>query len=78
MKAIDWGVRALMRMAAASAALLTVGASGVSLAAQTSHLENWASADGKTRIHVDSCGADICARNTWVRHGVSEERVAIA
>ena len=22
-----------------------------------------------------SCGAEVCARNTWVRHGVSGEKV---
>ncbi len=52
-----------------------IGASGVALAAQAPYLGDWARADGKTRIHVAPCGASVCARNTWVRHGVSGERV---
>jgi hypothetical protein len=65
----------MVRRAAALAALLTIGASGVSLAHEAPYLGNWARADGKTRIHVASCGAEICARNTWVRPCVSGEHV---
>ena len=65
----------MLRRAAALGLLLMVGASGVSLAAQTPYLGGWARADGKTKIHVASCGAEICARNTWVKHGVSGEHV---
>jgi uncharacterized protein (DUF2147 family) len=60
---------------AALAAVMMIGASGVSLAADAPYLGDWARADGKTRIHVASCGASVCARNTWVRHGVSGEKV---
>ena len=74
-KAADWGVRRMLRRASALAALLTVGASGVSLAHEAPYLGDWARADGKTRIHVASCGAAVCARNTWVGHGASGERV---
>jgi uncharacterized protein (DUF2147 family) len=65
----------MLRIAAALAALMTIGASGVSLAAERPYLGDWARGDGKTKIHVASCGAEICARNTWVRHGVSGEKV---
>jgi uncharacterized protein (DUF2147 family) len=65
----------MLRRAAVLAALMTIGASGVSLAAGASYLGDWARADGKTRIHVASCGAAVCARNTWVRRGVSGEKV---
>ena len=64
----------MLRKAAALAALLTIGASDVALAEPT-YLGDWARADGKTRIHVAACGASVCARNTWVRHGVSGEKV---
>jgi len=64
----------MLRRAMALATLMTVGASGVALAGQA-YLGDWARADGKTRIHVASCGASVCARNTWVRHGVSGEKV---
>jgi len=65
----------MLRRAAALAALMTIGASGVSLAREATYLGNWARGDGKTRIRVASCGAEVCARNTWVRHGVSGEKV---
>jgi uncharacterized protein (DUF2147 family) len=62
----------MLRRAAALAALM---ASGVSLAREPPYLGNWARGDGKTKIHVASCGAEVCARNTWVRHGVPGEKV---
>jgi uncharacterized protein (DUF2147 family) len=73
--AIYSGVARMLRRAAALAALMTIGASGVSLAREATYLGNWARGDGKTRIHVASCGAEVCARNTWVRHGVAGEKV---
>jgi uncharacterized protein (DUF2147 family) len=73
-KASYWGVHRMSRMAAVLATLMTIGASGVALADQA-YLGDWARADGKTRIHVAGCGASVCARNTWVRHGVSGEKV---
>ena len=48
--------RMLLR-AVALAGLMTIGASGVSLASQAAYLGNWARSDGKTRIHVAACGA---------------------
>ena len=65
----------MLRRAAALAALLAIGASGVSLAREPPYLGNWARGDGKTKIHVAHCGHEVCARNTWVRHGVSGEKV---
>jgi uncharacterized protein (DUF2147 family) len=65
----------MLRRAAALAALLTIGASDVSLAHEAAYLGDWARADGKTKIHVASCGASVCARNTWVKHGASGEKV---
>src|SRR5271156_6639956 len=73
--AIDWRVTRMLRIAAALAALMTIGASGVSLAAERPYLGDWARGDGKTKIHVAACGAEICARNTWVKHGASGEKV---
>jgi uncharacterized protein (DUF2147 family) len=64
----------MLRRVAALATLMTIGASGTALAGQA-YLGDWARSDGKTRIHVASCGAEVCARNTWVRHGVSGEKV---
>jgi len=57
-------------------ALLMAGATGASLAAvRPAYLGDWARADGKTKIRVAPCGAVVCARNTWVKRGVSSERV---
>jgi uncharacterized protein (DUF2147 family) len=60
---------------AMAAALLMTGATSAPVAAGPAYLGAWARADGKTRIRVASCGAAVCARNTWVRRGVSGERV---
>src|ERR1700735_4167320 len=65
----------MLRMAAVLAALLMIGGSGTSLASEVPLLGDFARGDGKTRIHVASCGAAVCARNTWVRRGVSGEKV---
>ena len=65
----------MARWVAELAALLMVGAASASLAAEAPFLGDWARADGKTKIRVASCGAAICARNTWVRRGVSGEKV---
>src|SRR5271155_1655267 len=65
----------MLRRAVALAALLTIGASGVSLAAEAPFLGNWARGDGKTHIRVEPCGAAFCGVNTWVRPGVSGEKV---
>jgi uncharacterized protein (DUF2147 family) len=74
-KAADWGGQRMLRRSAVLAALMTIGGSGASFAAHAPYLGDWARSDGKTRIHVASCGAEICARNTWVKHGVSGEKV---
>jgi uncharacterized protein (DUF2147 family) len=64
----------MLRRVAALATLMTISASGAALA-EPAYLGDWARSDGKTRIHVAHCGAEVCARNTWVRHGVSGEKV---
>jgi uncharacterized protein (DUF2147 family) len=65
----------MLRKAGALAALLTIGASSVALAAETPFLGNWVRGDGKTHIRVEPCGAAFCGVNTWVRPGVSGEKV---
>jgi uncharacterized protein (DUF2147 family) len=64
----------LRRAMALATIIMTIGANGAAFAAQA-YLGDWARSDGKTKIHVAHCGAEVCARNTWVRHGVSGERV---
>ncbi len=65
----------MLRMAGALGLLLMIGATRASFAGEALYIGDWARADGKTRIHVSPCGAAICARNTWVRRGVSGEKV---
>src|SRR5690348_15773529 len=67
------GQRMARRIVAGLAALLTLGAASASFAAGPAYLGAWARADGKTKIRVASCGAAVCARNTWVKRGVSGE-----
>jgi len=61
------------RIVAGLAAFLMIGSA--SFAAEPPYLGAWARADGKTRIRVASCGAAVCARNTWVSRGVAGEKV---
>ena len=65
----------MARRTAKLTALLMIGAASASSAAEPPYLGAWARADGKTRIRVISCGAAVCARNTWVRRGVAGEKV---
>jgi uncharacterized protein (DUF2147 family) len=34
----------------------------------------WARADGTARVRISSCGADVCAVNTWIKPGESREK----
>jgi uncharacterized protein (DUF2147 family) len=54
---------------------LIVGAGSAALARDPAFLGNWARGDGKTRIRVERCGAEFCGINTWVKAGVSGEKV---
>ena len=36
---------------------------------------DWARGDGKARVRMEPCGADLCAVNTWIRPGVRDEKV---
>nr|WP_245442433.1 DUF2147 domain-containing protein [Rhizobium chutanense] len=35
---------------------------------------SWARADGNARVRISSCGADICAVNTWIKSGTPKEK----
>lgn len=34
----------------------------------------WARGDGKAKVKVERCGADLCATNTWIRAGTKGEK----
>jgi uncharacterized protein (DUF2147 family) len=35
---------------------------------------SWARGDGKARVKIAKCGADICATNTWIKPGTPSEK----
>jgi uncharacterized protein (DUF2147 family) len=55
--------------------LLTIGAGSAAFASDPPFLGDWARGDGKTHIRVERCGGEVCALNTWVRSGVSGEKI---
>src|SRR5271168_3970380 len=57
------------------AGTLIVGAGSAALASDPPFLGDWARGDGKTHIRVVRCGGEVCALNTWVRSGVSDEKI---
>lgn len=36
---------------------------------------NWARGDGKAKVEIAPCGQDLCAINTWIKPGVTDEKV---
>ncbi|ESQ90240.1 hypothetical protein ABAC460_10855 [Asticcacaulis sp. AC460] len=57
--------------------LMTVVALGVlwAMPAMASPEGDWARGDGKARVKIAPCGADLCAVNTWIKAGVKDEKV---
>jgi uncharacterized protein (DUF2147 family) len=60
-------VPALASAQEASLAAATPGPSDIS--------GSWMRSDGSARIHVASCGNQICATNTWIRDAGGDEAV---
>jgi uncharacterized protein (DUF2147 family) len=56
-------------------ALLMVGGVSGAFASDPPFLGEWARGDGETHIRVERCGGAVCALNTWVRSGVSGEKI---
>lgn len=55
--------------------LACIIALGAVVGAQAAELEgNWARGDGKARVRIAGCGADICATNTWIKPGTEDEK----
>lgn len=55
-------------------ALLASTASGLAVA-ETSIYGSWARGDGVARVRIAPCGSSICAVNTWIKAGVTDEKV---
>jgi len=61
----------LSKSALAVAAFLTA----VESSAASELFGQWQRGDGNVRIRIDSCGAALCATNTWVRDQSGREKV---
>lgn len=61
-----------MKTLIASALVLAFGVAGASHAATLDG--NWARGDGKARVKIAKCGANICATNTWIKPGTPSEK----
>jgi uncharacterized protein (DUF2147 family) len=35
----------------------------------------WARGDGIARVKIEPCGSHLCAINTWIKPGISDEKV---
>ena len=54
------------------ASMLALGAVSAGQAADIDG--NWARSDGKAKVRIGKCGADICATNTWIKPGTPSEK----
>jgi uncharacterized protein (DUF2147 family) len=54
------------------ASILALGAAGMTQAADING--DWARSDGKAKVKIARCGADICATNTWIKPGTPSEK----
>ena len=73
--AIRQAARAIRRAAVLAGALAAFGAASAAFASPPAFLGAWARDDGKTHVRIKRCGSEFCGVNTWVRHGVSGEKV---
>jgi len=61
-----------MKTALLIASALALGAGPLARAADIDG--NWARGDGKAKVKIAKCGADICATNTWIKPGTPNEK----
>ncbi|CAN7568548.1 DUF2147 domain-containing protein [Rhizobium sp. LjRoot254] len=54
------------------AMIAAIGLAGVAQAADING--NWARSDGRARVKIAECGANICATNTWIKPGTPSEK----
>ncbi len=60
---------------AATLGVLAFVLAGSAGAASSSPLGDWARGDGKVLARIEPCGGKLCAVNTWIRPGVTDEKV---
>ncbi|EGF93235.1 hypothetical protein ABI_16750 [Asticcacaulis biprosthecium C19] len=56
-------------------ALIAMAVLAAPAVAHASPEGDWARGDGKARVRIAPCGADLCAVNTWIHPGVKDEKV---
>ena len=61
-----------MKTALLIASALALGAGPLARAADIDG--NWARGDGKAKVKIAKCGADLCATNTWIKPGTPNEK----
>jgi uncharacterized protein (DUF2147 family) len=63
-------------MRATLACLLLTASGGLAFASDTqTPLGAWARGDGIARVKIEPCGNQICVINTWIKPGVTDEKV---
>jgi uncharacterized protein (DUF2147 family) len=61
-----------MKTASPIASILALGAGAIAQAADING--SWARSDGRAKVKISKCGADICATNTWIKPGTPSEK----
>ena len=61
-----------MKIQGLIASILVLGSAAAATAADIDG--NWARSDGKAKVRIARCGADICATNTWIKPGTPDEK----
>jgi uncharacterized protein (DUF2147 family) len=61
-----------MRLSVLIASIMAIGGASAAQAADING--NWARSDGKAKVKIAKCGADICATNTWIKPGTPSEK----
>ena len=62
-------------MRAMSLAFCTLALSATAAFADASPYGHWARGDGIARVVIQNCGGALCAINTWIKPGVTTEKV---
>jgi uncharacterized protein (DUF2147 family) len=60
---------------AALAAALILASAPALAGDSASPLGDWARGDGIARVKIEPCGKNLCAINTWIKPGVTDEKV---
>ncbi len=59
----------------AASTIIVIFTAPLAHAADVSPQGAWSRGDGKAKVRIEPCGADLCAINTWIKPGVNDEKV---